>query len=757
MASAAEIAKFLKNSVEELVKIDEGCCEFKLDDDLSLFVGWSGGYDNQPDDTIIQSKNDPEFAINAGIKSNHEYMKTDFDWLNYPYEEESGEVWDSGITISPNEDYEKDAQWFLDQYAEIRAALDKGEVILESKKVEEAVEEEEISFEEIENMMDSAEDYADLYEAASHIVNTGLRIDVENLIGQCEDDEDPIDQAVSIVTSDLIDMYINDKNVSNLNEGKKVTEGIETEIEDLATVMYSEIMEWATPNRDGKITDFEVNDLEDYQDWYDSSITPEIYNAAKTSVENALNNVKFYEGDRGEPYIELNDNRTLWDIEAPDEYGADEDGSFEVVYSDIVQEACQDFKDETGEELYLLGRMGRHVCVANHYVNAIRYNELKAVQEKYEKQVIDKANAYLKSGLEESKKVTEGEDKLLNNILEYLANHNGSATVRDLADALLTWDENDEMCLDPLLIRLENYEGSKIEIINEPEDVLDIEVKLIEENKKITEGKGDYADALQYAQRLATALKDKGFRVEIGSYEDVINLETIKGNASMGVCVYIGSETSSYEMTENTVGLGGDTVSEETIYPLYAAGWDYETATPSGKQPEVGSVVYAIFKETAKAGINEVVDIIENSFNGTELNESKKLEEKDTKKEFQDYCNDLGLDPNKKSSINKFIKDYAENYVTLKGTKDFTAEIDRIKKELKEGISKKVEDKEEYTLDNIDDAIHEIRSKIAKQRAYDRRRDAVCLSIGDDDAVYKPMYDELKRLNAIKKELQAKK
>lgn len=73
------------------------------------------------------------------------------------------------------------------------------------------------------------------------------------------------------------------------------------------------------------------------------------------------------------------------------------------------------------------------------------------------------------------------------------------------------------------------------------------------------------------------------------------------------------------------------------------------------------------------------------------------------------------------------------------------------------GVQKKEEKKEQYTLDNIDDAIHEIRSKIAKQRAYDRRRDAVCLSIGDDDAVYKPMYDELKRLNAIKKDLQSNK
>ena len=225
MANVNKIAKFLKDSVEELIKIDEGCCELKLDDDLSLFVGWSGGYDNQPDNTIIQSKNDPEYAINAGIKSNHEYLKTDFDWLNYPYEEESGEVWDSGITISPNEDYEKDAQWFVDQYAEIRTALDKGEIVLESKKVENVYKSEDITFQEIEARMDNAEDYADLYEVASpNRTDTGLRIDVENLIGQCEDDEDTIDQAVSIICSDLLDAYVNEENVEHFEESKKVGE-----------------------------------------------------------------------------------------------------------------------------------------------------------------------------------------------------------------------------------------------------------------------------------------------------------------------------------------------------------------------------------------------------------------------------------------------------------------------------------------------------------------------------------------------------
>lgn len=419
MTNVNKIAKFLKDSVEELIKIDEGCCELKLDDDLSLFVGWSGGYDNQPDDTIIQSKNDPEYAINAGIKSNHEYLKTDFDWLNYPYEEESGEVWDSGITISPNEDYEKDAQWFVDQYAEIRTALDKGEIVLESKKVENVYKSEDITFQEIEARMDNAEDYADLYEAASLIADTGLRIDVENLIGQCEDDEDTIDEAVSIICSDLLDMYINDENVEHLREGKKVTESVEdifkdNEEKDLAKYIFDEIWDSAyIDGREGRFKEYEAPDLDDVQYYYDENVTEEQYNKIVNLIVTALTEIPYYVDSEGSgAYIELNDNHTLWDIEAPEGY--EDDGSFqEVLYPQLVEEACKDFKAETGVELKLLGRMGRHACVDVTFENIFDWKKLQDVQERLEQEVINDANAMLNETepVEEGKKIEEKDTK----------------------------------------------------------------------------------------------------------------------------------------------------------------------------------------------------------------------------------------------------------------------------------------------------------------------------------------------------------
>lgn len=78
-------------------------------------------------------------------------------------------------------------------------------------------EKEEYSFEEIIDMMASAEEYEDLYYAASLIKNDDLRIDVEELIDSCEQDEDDVDTAYSIVTSDLLDNKVNELNVKFLS------------------------------------------------------------------------------------------------------------------------------------------------------------------------------------------------------------------------------------------------------------------------------------------------------------------------------------------------------------------------------------------------------------------------------------------------------------------------------------------------------------------------------------------------------------
>lgn len=69
-----------------------------------------------------------------------------------------------------------------------------------------------ITFREIISRMENATEYTDLYDAASLIKDTELRVDVEQLIGDCEDDGDSIEIAYSIVTTDLLDSMIDEPN-----------------------------------------------------------------------------------------------------------------------------------------------------------------------------------------------------------------------------------------------------------------------------------------------------------------------------------------------------------------------------------------------------------------------------------------------------------------------------------------------------------------------------------------------------------------
>jgi hypothetical protein len=118
-----KIAQFIKESVEWLVENQMGCCRYKLDDHLAIFVGWSAGYGDEERDDVIQALDNPDFEINAGIKVwTSDDMWTDFDWLNFPYYKD-GDVLDMDCAISPQEknyDYERVTKHLLNMYNEVK-------------------------------------------------------------------------------------------------------------------------------------------------------------------------------------------------------------------------------------------------------------------------------------------------------------------------------------------------------------------------------------------------------------------------------------------------------------------------------------------------------------------------------------------------------------------------------------------------------------------------------------------------------------
>ena len=115
-----QLSQWLKDSVNWLIDHQEGCCTYKLDDHLAVCVGWSAGYGDELREGIIQAKDEPDYAINAALKVwTSDSMRTDLDYINAPYYENS-DVVDTAVSISEDEDYDKLAEYFLEEYERLK-------------------------------------------------------------------------------------------------------------------------------------------------------------------------------------------------------------------------------------------------------------------------------------------------------------------------------------------------------------------------------------------------------------------------------------------------------------------------------------------------------------------------------------------------------------------------------------------------------------------------------------------------------------
>lgn len=129
-------------------------------------------------------------------------------------------------------------------------------------------------------------------------------------------------------------------------------------------------------------------DYEEFND-YTMDISKDLFDKAKERALEALTNLaehQYYDHDGGHgTVLELNDNHTMWEL--TNENKSDEE------WASIVQSKLAQFKADTGVDLMLLGRMGRHACVEPTYDNCINFTYLQETQEKLEQEAIDEFNA----------------------------------------------------------------------------------------------------------------------------------------------------------------------------------------------------------------------------------------------------------------------------------------------------------------------------------------------------------------------------
>ena len=129
-------------------------------------------------------------------------------------------------------------------------------------------------------------------------------------------------------------------------------------------------------------------DYEEFND-YTMDISKDLFDKAKERALEALTNLaehQYYDHDGGHgTVLELNDNHTIWELN-------NENKSYEE-WASIVNSKQAQFKADTGVDLLLLGRMGRHACVEPTYDNCMNFTYLQETQEKLEQEAIDEFNA----------------------------------------------------------------------------------------------------------------------------------------------------------------------------------------------------------------------------------------------------------------------------------------------------------------------------------------------------------------------------
>ena len=117
--NARNIARWLKKTALAIHKNDTAeCASWTFDGtNYSLSVGWLGGFDEKDkNDGLLHSKKQPSYTINCGIKIYNPYDCADFEFMDMPYNKESGDVWDSSISLAENatdDDYLFDAKFML--------------------------------------------------------------------------------------------------------------------------------------------------------------------------------------------------------------------------------------------------------------------------------------------------------------------------------------------------------------------------------------------------------------------------------------------------------------------------------------------------------------------------------------------------------------------------------------------------------------------------------------------------------------------
>ena len=215
-----------------------------------------------------------------------------------------------------------------------------------------------------------------IIEAVDKVRRDNLRdgiVSEEEFILQCYDAYRDIENTLDLSSAEKQNIKSYAQQVyKKLNESKNLIESTQLD-NDLLNYM------WDNMDYNARAEVIYIPTYDDVTYNYDDTIDEEVYIKAYNYINNLVKSIKFYNSD-GTILLELSDRRTLNNITNPDiDY---------AYYSEVVSDYLNQFEQETGVDIYIAGRMGRHICVDNSLENAKKYKELQQIQTSLEDKMI---------------------------------------------------------------------------------------------------------------------------------------------------------------------------------------------------------------------------------------------------------------------------------------------------------------------------------------------------------------------------------
>ena len=117
----AKLVNEFTNAVDYMKRTKDDCVYHWIlgrdekDNDWAIVLGWVDGFDERENDDCTDGT--WRLCVKLAYQPWNSLMKSDYGWdWTMPYDEESGEVDDTEVSIYPNTNFKKTIDWLLEKW-----------------------------------------------------------------------------------------------------------------------------------------------------------------------------------------------------------------------------------------------------------------------------------------------------------------------------------------------------------------------------------------------------------------------------------------------------------------------------------------------------------------------------------------------------------------------------------------------------------------------------------------------------------------